>query len=441
MVDGSEHATSEVIEPGSASPCVPRDCGIQTRWTSHQNVSWRFTTQAHRVTVPRRTSRFAQQDQVWLWHGATNALVSADQGEGRPVGWRQRLTAPSQLFPLPDMADRHEPPTPTASEPEHQNNQFGDASAESHLHAFGAAPNPDGDQGTVQGGGRAPTTPTAEPHFALLTPRDIALLRAVVCLRVLTYEQIQRVVFPAVDPSIVRRRIRRLAHAGWLTTWEPRSRAGGHTRYAHPTAATIRAVLPMLRPEAPWAALVDRMVPRSERRPLKLGDTPPKWLAHQREVNHLVTRIMTCPERRILWASSWDCPFPSRLGIVSMPQPDYVFVEEVHGVTQLVFGEHDRGTEPLDRFIARKIGLYSSLADYPDLCAQHFGIATFRVDVSVIDVARSAPSARLRSLLNAAELSARPDLFRFTLGGWLYAFPHEAVWFRPVHASRPESVA
>jgi hypothetical protein len=125
----------------------------------------------------------------------------------------------------------------------------------------------------------------------------------------------------------------------------------------------------------------------------------------------------------------------------TMPQPDYVLVDEVDGVPQLVFGEHDRGHEPLDRFAARKIALYSALAEFPEVCEQQFGIATFQVDVTVIDQVRRAPIARLRSLLEAARASIRPDIFRFTLGGWLYAYPEAPTWFDMSRAPTRDSVA
>jgi hypothetical protein len=146
-------------------------------------------------------------------------------------------------------------------------------------------------------------------------------------------------------------------------------------------------------------------------------------------VNHLVTSIRSDPMRHILWASSWDCPFPSRLGMFVLPQPDYVLVEEVDGNPRLIFGEHDRGSEPPERFLARKVKLYSALAAYPDVCAREFGIPTFQVHVSVIDPIRRAPIARLRSLLDLARSSDAAAIFRFTLGGWLFASPSQPVWF------------
>jgi hypothetical protein len=183
------------------------------------------------------------------------------------------------------------------------------------------------------------------------------------------------------------------------------------------------------------------MIPRSQRRPLELASCTPKWLPHQREVNHLVTSIATSPERRVLWASSWDCPFPSRAGVFVLPQPDYVLVEEVDGAPRLVFGEHDRGSEPLDRFAARKVALYSALAEFPDVCEQQFGIAAFRVHVTVTDPLRRAPMVRLHALLEAARSAERPDIFRFTLGGWLHAYPAAPIWFGAGHSPETASAA
>jgi hypothetical protein len=340
------------------------------------------------------------------------------------------------------MPHRPDPPTDNGiRDPAEENNQQSGKREEPHPDAFGALSQPPGDQGGDRGGVRGSAAHPADRDVARLTTRDIAVIRHLVLLRVLTYDQLHRLAFAAADPSITRRRLRHLARMGWLSTWEAPSLRGGHTRYAHPTANAIRSMLPRLAADAPWGPLIRRMVPRSHRRPLTLGDSAPKWLAHQREVNHLLASIVTSPVRRMLWASSWDCPFPSRVSMFTMPQPDYVLVEEVDGVPHLVFGEHDRGHEPLDRFIARKIALYSALAEFPEVCEQQFGIATFRVDVTVIDPLRRAPIARLRSLLDAAKSSMRPDIFRFTLGGWLFAYPDAAVWFDAAHSPAIDSVA
>lgn len=302
----------------------------------------------------------------------------------------------------------------------------------SHPDVFGAGVPPGADQGEVRGshhhGRDVPSTPAPNLDATQLTARDVAILRSVVCCRLLTYEQVHRIAFTTRDPSITRRRLRALARAGWLSTWEAPARTGGHTRYVHATAAAIRVLLPTLAPDAPWRALVERMLPRSDRRPLALAAHAPKWLPHQREVNELLTRIVAVPDHHVLWASSWDCPFPSRHGMFALPQPDYVLIEEVDGTPRLIFGEHDRGSEPVDRFAARKVALYSALAAFPEVCEELFGLPTFRVHVSVTDPLRRSPIARLQALVETARASTAPNVFRFTLGGWLFAFPSGPIW-------------
>jgi hypothetical protein len=341
---------------------------------------------------------------------------------------------------MPQTADMS--PRDGVREPDTENNQTIDIAGAPHPDAFRAVVEAQGDQGGSWGTDQGTATAAPDLDVARLTARDIDVVRHLVRLRLLRYDQLHRLAFADVDPSIARRRIRHLARSGWLATWEAPSRRGGHARYAHPSAGAIRALLPTLVPDAAWAPLIARMVPRTQRRPLdELGSSTPKWLPHQREVNHLMTSIATAPERRILWASSWDCPFPSKVGMFALPQPDYVLVEEVDGAQRLVFGEHDRGSEPIDRFTARKVALYSALAEFPDVCEQQFGIASFRVHVTVTDPLRRAPMARLRALLDAARSAERPDVFRFTLGGWLYASPAAPIWFGADRPPRSESVA
>ena len=356
---------------------------------------------------------------------------------------RCKCASPARPPPTkPSMPRPLELPQNDGSDDAHEENNQQPEDAETRQpDAFGAVDPAPGDQGGSRGIEPDPALTVPNLDITRLTPRDVAVIRHLVLLRLLTYDQVHRIAFASVDMSIARRRIRHLARAGWLATWEAPSRRGGHVRYAHPTADAIRTFLPTLVPETSWAPLVHRMVPRSQRRPLELGATVPKWLAHQREVNHLVASIVTCPARRVLWASSWDCPLPSRAGMFALPQPDYVLVEEVDGIPQFVFGEHDRGSEPVSRFIARKIALYSALAAFPEVCMQQFGFATFRVHVTAIDPLRRAPIRRLRSLIDAARSSEGSDIFKFTLGGWLYTYPAAPIWFTSNAPPAKDSVA
>lgn len=263
-----------------------------------------------------------------------------------------------------------------------------------------------------------------------LSLRDRGALRALVLFRVLTYAQLRRIAYGGVHATVARRRIRHLERAGWLMTKELPQRQGGHQRYAHPTQRTIDAMLAELGAATEGdvcAPLVRMMLPRSTRTPLDLGAaTPPKWLAHQREVNHLLA-AMFASGRQILWASSWDCPFPSRQAMFTLPQPDYVLVEEMGGGAGLVFGEHDRGSDK--HFAERKVALYAALAAFPDVCEQLFGVRSFSVRVTVIDAVRKQPIARMRELMRLTRAAGASHLFRFTLGGWLFAYGTDTTWF------------
>lgn len=260
---------------------------------------------------------------------------------------------------------------------------------------------------------------------------DLKILSTIVRLRLLTFSQIHRLLFPDRHPTLTRRRLRALRDAGWLAFRDAPRRNRRGVRFALPTQRALAAVLPHLGATTavePFGALVAAMLPRPNARPLTFADgTTPKWLPHQQEVNELVTRIATST-RAIQWASSWDAPLPSGGGI-ELPQPDYVLVETAQGGPRIVFGEHDRGSEPVERFIARKIALYTDLQHVPEVGRALWGDAPFVVHVSVIDVVRRRPMDRLRLLLEAASFSPYPDLFRFTLGGWLAAYPDAPIFF------------
>ena len=264
-----------------------------------------------------------------------------------------------------------------------------------------------------------------------LSEKDRDLLAWVVLLRFASYRQLQYLQGNERHPSLLRRRLANLVGRGFLTTWDRPGRNHRGQRYALPTATCLRVLLPFLRgaiARERFAPLVRLMLP-AERRALSLDDDGvEKWLPHQLEVNELVTRVRLA-RPSTAWASTWEAPLPTTVGFVLAPQPDYVLIERGSGDETIVFGEHDRGTGDLAAFVARKIALYDALAQYPDLCVEHFGLAGFRVDVTVIDTARHDPMKRLRAMIDAASSSMHPEIFRFTFGGWLYAYTGENVWF------------
>lgn len=280
-----------------------------------------------------------------------------------------------------------------------------------------------------------------------LPERDHETLRRLVQLRLLTYSQLRSLSYAGAHASVTRRRVKQLVQAGLLSTWESPSRHGGHTRYALPTPAAVRAITGELVRSVerePFAPLIDLMIPQTTRRPLQLsgaGGPAPNWFAHQTEVNTLLLKLHGA--QPLHWLSSWDCPFPSRLASFVLPQPDYILIEALDDGPRLVFGEHDRGSEPVDRFIARKVLLYAALAAFPEACRHHFGFETFTVHVSVTDPIHQTPMRRLMDLLSATRRAGGEEvgnLFRFTLAGWLHAYPREPIWFAPGDAPSHESV-
>jgi hypothetical protein len=264
-----------------------------------------------------------------------------------------------------------------------------------------------------------------------LTPKDRDLLAWVVLLRFASFRQLQLLQGGARDASLLRRRIGDLIDRGFLTKWDRPGRKHRGQRYVLPTAPTLKQLVTYLRDEAAqeaFAPLLRLMLP-AERRPFSLEDRDlTKWLPHQLEVNELVTRIRLA-RPATAWASTWEAPFPTTIAFVLAPQPDYVLVEGDPGAEQIVFGEHDRGTEGIASFVEKKIARYDALAQFPDLCIEQFGLSTFRVDVTVIDTEHQDPMQRLRALIDAASIAMHPEVFRFTLGGWLYAYTSENVWF------------
>jgi hypothetical protein len=301
-----------------------------------------------------------------------------------------------------------------------------------HPDAFAPIANPTSDRDTVRDA--QPGRAAGVANLAVLQSRDREAVRALVQLRVLTYNQLRALSYPSAHPSVTRRRVQQLVREGVLTVWESPARSGGHTRYALPTTSAVRAISAALVRETaaePFAPLIRLMLPQTAKRALRLsGRTRPNWLAHQMEINTLVLRLRETT--RLRWMSSWDCPFPSRLASFDLPQPDYVVIEEHAEGPRLVLGEHDRGSEPVERFVARKVLLYAALAAFPDACEHHFGVRAFTVRISVTDPVHGAPMRRLRDLLEATRRAGGAEvanLFRFTLAGWLHAFPHEPIWF------------
>jgi hypothetical protein len=252
--------------------------------------------------------------------------------------------------------------------------------------------------------------------LAALPSRDRSLVLAVARMRVLTYGQAGRLLFPGRHASIVTRRARALVRAGWLRRVRPRVARGGAPSYLLPSARGLAASLDFLRAETDGTAhsvLVRRMVPTRPRKPLACAET--SSLAHQREVNELLVAYARAPELHVLWASSWERPFGRGPDAALLPQPDYVLVLERAGAPVLIFGEHDRGHESLAHFRAAKADRYAPFALLPDAAA--FGIPTVEVWVTVTDPAARMPRRRLQHLADVIRVAGAAPITRLALAG------------------------
>lgn len=383
---------------------------------------------------------------AWLRRRTMQHARSARHDDGKPMfvsyGECEPPSTPTpKLMRSDDTHDRTQEHATKTINPPRTNTPEPRQDAESKVEKgppFGASPPAASAQPMETKGARdhAPMvrshgTPSLRPTGGELAPSDHDVLAWVVLLRFASYRQLQALVGGDRHVSTLRKRIGDLIDRGFLIPWDRPGRRRRGQRYVLPTQTTLRRMIPYLREATMnhvFAPLITEMLPQ-QRRPFDFATKDlKKWLPHQLEVNELVTRIRLA-RPSVLFASTWEAPFSTTLDFVDAPQPDYVLVEEDQGAPTIVFGEHDRGTGTIATFIERKLDVYAALASFPDVCKKKFGIASFRVDVTVIDVEDRNPMRRLRALIAAAEASTHPELFRFTLGGWLYACTSENVWF------------
>lgn len=302
----------------------------------------------------------------------------------------------------------------------------------------GAAPRPD----AILNGRELSSTrkePRKDPRKGIrpdpgsLSPADRELIQSLVRLRFLSYPQIERRHFPERSLQAVGQRVKRLAATGWVTTWKRPVKAGGRPRFVLPTAEAFRWAFSEIRQRAsgsPLEKLIGFMLPQRPRQALTLDPVnEPPFVAHQTECNELVLALETRGPAKILWASTWERPFPNQVRGLAMPQPDAVLVLESEGGPRLVFLEHDRGMESLVHFRSAKVERYAELSVWPDVCEELLGWRTFEVWVSVLDRRFHRPLARLAALSRVATLAGAEELMRFALAGRMHESPGGQIWF------------
>lgn len=262
-----------------------------------------------------------------------------------------------------------------------------------------------------------------------LIPRDREALLLLTRLRLASMQQLAELAYPSASLVVARRRLRRLRDNGWITFWDRPTTTGAAIRYAVPTPRALAWANETFAQEyaaRPAATLMQRMLPVRTRRLSELvsGVIPP-WFAHQDEINRLLIAIARAETDRPTWFSSWDCPFPDRVNGLKAPQPDYVLLRPAPTSVRVTFGEHDRATEGGSEW-AEKLASYAAAQE---LAQTWLGIDGFTIDVTVIDASPRNPIERLRRLIDLARGAGMHNVTRFTLAGWLHAFPGQAVWF------------
>jgi len=148
---------------------------------------------------------------------------------------------------------------------------------------------------------------------------------------------------------------------------------------------------------------------------------------HQRDVNRLCIGFRATLGKRLLWFAAIDRPCPNRVNGIAMPQPDFVLVVAGDRGPELVFGEHDRGSESLTHFREAKVERYAELASLPSFCQDIFGFATFRVLITVMDPIHRRPHHRIAMLNELVRAAGRAELFDIHLAGKVHTHPG-VVW-------------
>lgn len=261
-------------------------------------------------------------------------------------------------------------------------------------------------------------------------PRDREAILHLVRMRALSYDQLARLTYHGVHKTVAHRRMRKLRASGWVHVWDKPVAAGSGPRYAYPTQQAFRWGHERLHGvlETPIGRLVEHMLPKGPRQPwdFKAGVTP-TFLAHTEEVNDLAIAWRRALPAEVVWMSTWDVPFPEHIAWRQMPQPDYVLVFRREGQLHLVFGEHDRSTEPVHE-LARKLGVYRAWFETPDVLAETLGFSTFTL---LLSVTGDTPMRRLIRLSETARDCGAAAFTRLSLFPWAVAQPHGATWFHP----------
>lgn len=234
--------------------------------------------------------------------------------------------------------------------------------------------------------------------------RDSDVLRRIVDCKYLSAAQLQRL-HVASSVTSIRRILRRLEGDGWIRMWEAWIPVGGRTKYALPQRKALQWALDRKREEAigtPLEYLSWTLIGRRSRKPVAFRSrTIPPFLAHQVQTNDVMLALQQVEAPKVLWATSWDRPFPLQLGTFVPPQPDAVLSLDHGRELVMLFVEMDRATQKVPDFVHGK-SRYARFARQPALMNETFGTTQFHTLVVVHAKSPQATRARVELLERAA---------------------------------------
>jgi protein involved in plasmid replication-relaxation len=257
----------------------------------------------------------------------------------------------------------------------------------------------------------------------LLTPRDVAILQVVESFRLVTSEQIMRLVEGSAQNIL--RRLQKLFHAQYVDRLRPRFvNGGGSSKMVY--AITNKGVR-LLQTEG---VLNEVSKTSRDAQNRELSDL---FMRHTLLISHIRTVLTAaCKELSALELVLWNEGSEIQDAIdvrlqeknSSIPvAPDGFFSIEQQDERAHFFLEADRGTMSLSRFIL-KLKAYAAYWR-AKRHTKKFGIDTFRV------LTVTSSSNRRENLLKAA--AAEPEVER---GGWMFLFTTE----EDLPLSRPATI-
>ena len=172
-----------------------------------------------------------------------------------------------------------------------------------------------------------------------LSERDLRILTKCAVSKWLTTGQLQRLYFPDVTVDAVRKSLRRLADAGYLTAYRENR-----------MAEALHTLGPKGKPVLEAKGLE-----------VELFRAPPRQIVHMIGINEIRVAVEADPTRVAYFFAAWEL---ARLGWTHLVIPDAIFAVKLPE-RHTFLAEYDRGTEPIEQ-LSRKVSVYANgLSGFP----------------------------------------------------------------------------